>query len=138
MKKVVTVTLFFLILTAFLYADLPAGIQGYCYYCPEGENPVSADSVELFLKRTSDQHVFEGNSKVDEPHKYIASCYYGVDCRIDAGYYYYVRGRKINYSGDYYGVWDMQYAGPHAYLNPNDNALQNIYLIKTGDIPGDK
>lgn len=125
------------ILSAFLYADAPAGIFGNCYYCPAGEDPVSADSVELFLKRTSDNHVFEGNSRVNDPTSYVASCYFGVDCRIDAGYYYYVRGRRINYSGDYAGVWDMQNAGPHAYLNPNDNARQHIYLIRTGDIPSD-
>jgi hypothetical protein len=134
MKKMGTVALILSIPVALLFSQAPAGVYGNCYYCPEGENPVSADSVELFLKRTSDQYVYEGNSRVNEPNKYVANNGYGIDCHIDAGYYYYVRGRKINYSG----VWDMQYTGPHAYLNPNDNALQHIYLIRTGDIPDDK
>jgi len=137
MKRTLFVAAVVLVVSSMVYADAPAGIHGYCYYCIEGENPTLADSVDLFLKRTADNYIFTGNSAKNDPTQYVANNTYGVDVYIDAGYWYYVKGKKVNYTGDFKGIWEMQYAGPHNYEDPNNNPVQHIYLIKTGDIPDD-
>lgn len=126
-----------LVLSVFLvlgFSELPAGIYGDCYYYYEGDY-VPACSVNLQLKRTSDGHIYTGNSKVNDPAEYVANNTAGVDVTIPAGYSYYVRGYKTNLSGPYVGLWSMDWAGPHDYLNENDNAHQDIILYKIGDPP---
>ncbi len=126
------------ILFVFAMADeeLPAGISGYCYYCNDQGQPIAfACSVDLYLKRSTDGKVFTGNSRVNEPHFYVANASYRPDVLIEfgPGYSYYVKGYKYNPSGPYSGGWEMAYTGPFPYTHANESSTCPILLKR---IPG--
>ena len=54
MKRTLFVAAVVLVVSSMLYADAPAGIHGYCYYCIEGESPNNNPVQHIYLIKTGD------------------------------------------------------------------------------------